>query len=134
MRVVVDTGVFSASVSRRRRQRFETQIALMAGNQVFLAGVTVSELRYGALVAGWDERRRERLEGSIQATTVVPVSDRLLTTIAELRFACRRSGHPLHEPVHANDLWIAASAIHIGAALLSADAIFANAPGLTLHA
>jgi len=93
VRIAVDTGVFSASISRRRRQRFETQIALMAGNQIVLAATTVSELRYGALVAGWSEARRERLEESIQATTVVPVSNKLLTTTAELRFACRRVGH-----------------------------------------
>ena len=51
MRLLVDTGVFSASLSRRRRPRFETQIGLMAGHQIFLAAITVSELRYGALVA-----------------------------------------------------------------------------------
>jgi predicted nucleic acid-binding protein len=103
VRVVVDTGVFSASLSRRRRPRFESQIGLMAGHQVFLAAVTVSELRYGALVAGWRQARRDRLNESIQATTVVPVSDRLLSTVAELRFACRRTGHPLHDRAHAND-------------------------------
>ena len=51
MRVVVDTGVFSASLSRRRRAQFETHVQRMAAQQVFLAAVTVSELRYGALVA-----------------------------------------------------------------------------------
>lgn len=51
MRVVVDTGVFSASLSRRRRARLEAHVRLMTGHQVFLAAVTVSELRYGALVA-----------------------------------------------------------------------------------
>lgn len=133
MRVLVDTGVFSASLSPRRRERFEPQIALMAGNQIFLAAVTVSELRYGALVAGWGDARRERLEESIHAATVVPVSDKLLTVSAELRFACRSAGHPLHERSHANDLWVAASAVHIGATLLTADRIFISAPGLFLH-
>lgn len=133
MRVVVDTGVFSASLSRRRRQRFEAQIALMAGHQIFLAAVTVSELRYGALVAGWGEARRNRLDESIAVTTVVPVSDRFLWALAELRFACRRAGHPLHDRAHANDLWIAASALHIAAPLLTADKVFSNTPGLTLH-
>lgn len=133
MRVVVDTGVFSASLSRRRRPRFEAQIGLMAGHQIFLAAVTVSELRYGALVAGWGEPRRNGLDESIQATTVVPVSDRFLSTLAELRFACRGAGHPLHDRAHANDLWIAASALHIGAPLLTADNVFSNTPGLTLH-
>jgi len=133
VRVVVDTGVFSASLSRHRRPRFETQIGLMAGHQIFLAAVTVSELRYGTLVAGWGNARRDRLDGSIQATTVVPVSDHLLSTAAELRFACRRMGHALHDRAHANDLWIAASAIHIGAALLTADKVFSDTPRLTLH-
>jgi tRNA(fMet)-specific endonuclease VapC len=104
----------------------------MAGNQVFLAAVTVAELRYGALVAGWEANRRTRLEESIQATTVVPVTDNLLTRVAELRLGCRRAGHPLVDRTHASDLWIAASAIHIGAPLLTADEIFDNAPGLTL--
>jgi predicted nucleic acid-binding protein len=93
----------------------------------------VSELRFGALVAGWGEARRDRLEQSIQATTVVPVSDRFLSTVANLRFACRRAGHPLHDRPHANDLWIAASALHIGAPLLTADKVFSNTRGLTLH-
>jgi integrase len=32
-RQTFDTGIFSASISRRRRRRFESQIALMARNQ-----------------------------------------------------------------------------------------------------
>jgi predicted nucleic acid-binding protein len=132
VRIVVDTGVFSASISRRRRQRFEPKIAQMAGNQIFLAAVSVSELRYGALVAEWGPSRRQRLERSIEATTVVPVSDGLLTTVAELRLACRQLGHPLHARSHTSDLWIAASAVHIGAPLLTADDVFADTPGLRL--
>jgi tRNA(fMet)-specific endonuclease VapC len=133
VRILVDTGVFGASISRRRRARFGTQVGLMAGHQLFVAAVTVAELRYGALVAGWVEQRRQRLEQSIAATTVVPVSDALLTATAELRHTCRQAGHALHEPVHANDLWIAASAVHIGAPLLTADAVFDHVPGLRLH-
>jgi predicted nucleic acid-binding protein len=35
--------------------------------------------------------------------------------------------------VHANDLWIVASAVHIGAPLLTTDAVFDDVPGLNLH-
>ena len=133
MRILVDTGIFSASVSRRRRARFEAEVGLMAGHQIFLAAVTVAELRYGALVAGWGDQRRQRLEQSIAANTVVPVSNALLTAVAELRHACRRVGQALHEPVHANDLWVAASAAHIGARLLTADSVFDDVPGIALH-
>lgn len=105
----------------------------MAGHQVFLAAITVSELRYGALVAGWGETRRRQLDDLIQMTTVVPVSDGLLTTLADVRFRCRRAGHPLNDRAHANDLWIAASAIHIDAPLLTGDGVFVDTPGLSLH-
>jgi predicted nucleic acid-binding protein len=132
VRIVVDTGVFSASLSRRRRPALAAQVGLMTANQLFLAAVTVSELRYGALVAEWGESRRGRLEDSIRATTVVPVSDTLLTRAAELRYACRLAGHPLADRAHANDLWIAASAVHIGAPLLTADRVFEDIPTLTL--
>lgn len=85
MRLVVDTGVFSAAISRRRRQRFEAQVQLLTGNQLFLAAPTISELRYGALVAQWGDARRSRLDEAIRATTVIPVSDTLLTGTAQLR-------------------------------------------------
>lgn len=94
---------------------------------------TLCELRYGALVAGWAPPRRDRLEEAIRSTTVVPVTDALLTVMAELRHACRVAGHPLHDRAHANDLWIAASAIHVDARLLTADSVFSATPGLTLH-
>ncbi|MGH9250797.1 MAG: PIN domain-containing protein [Acidimicrobiales bacterium] len=132
MRLLVDTGVFSAALSRTRPAGYEPLVARIAGNQLFLAPQTVAELRYGALVAGWGRSRRQRLEAAIATATVVPVSDRLVTAVADLRFASRRAGHPLADRVHANDLWIAACAIHIGAALLTADRVFKDAPGLTL--
>jgi predicted nucleic acid-binding protein len=66
VRVVVDTGVFSASLSRLRRPNLEAVVALMAGNRIFLAAVTVAELRYGDLVAQWGRPRHDRLEGSIR--------------------------------------------------------------------
>jgi len=50
----------------------------------------------------------------------------------QLRHACRQAGHALHEPVHSSDLWIAASAIHIDAPLLTADTDFNDVPGLSL--
>ena len=67
----------------------DRQVTFLAGNQVFLAASTVAELRYGALLAEWGEPRRSRLEQAIEATTVIPVNDALLTTLAELRSIVR---------------------------------------------
>ena len=104
----------------------------MAGRSVFLAAQTIAELRFGALVAGWGGARRLRLETAMSATTIVPVTDALITEAAELRYECRSAGHPLAAESHVADLWIATSARHIGAPLLSADSIFDDAPGVVL--
>lgn len=135
MRLVVDTGIFSASLSRQPSPpRPPRGTRRTNGRQPDLPRRRhLSELRYGALVAEWGEPRRHRLEQSIKAITIVPVSDALLHTIAKVRYECRLAGHPLHDRTHANDLWIAASAIHIDAPLLADDNVFENTPGLTLR-
>jgi hypothetical protein len=51
--------VFSASLSPRRRLALEHQVRRMAGNQIFRAAVTTTELRYGALAAGWGANRAQ---------------------------------------------------------------------------
>ena len=132
MRLVVDTGVFSAALSRRRRPAFDRHVQFLVGQQLFLASVSVAELRFGALVAEWGDARRERLERAVRSTTVVPVTDDLLTLMAELRYACRKVGHPLGDRAHGNDLAIVATAVQIGAALVTADRVFEDVPGLSL--
>jgi predicted nucleic acid-binding protein len=130
VRLVVDTGVFSASLDPSRRLRLASHVRHLDGNQLFLAAATVAELRFGALLAEWGERRRQLLEARMASATVIPVTDPLLTTVAELRLACRSAGHPLADRIHTNDLWIAASAVHIDAPIVSADEIFRDVPGL----
>jgi tRNA(fMet)-specific endonuclease VapC len=132
VRLVVDTGVFSAALSRRPRPELQSAVTRLTGNQLFLAVQTVAELRYGALVAGWAARRRARLEAAIAATTVLPVTDDLIDAVARLRYECRIIGHPLADRVHHGDLWIAATAIDAGAPLVTADRVFSGVPGLPL--
>jgi len=72
------------------------------------------------------------MEAAIGSTTVVPVTDALLTAIAELRHACRLIGHPLAARAHSSDLWIAATAVHVRASLVTADRIFDGTPDLDL--
>ena len=130
MKLLVDTGVFSGALSRKRRPEFEPLVARLPGNQLNLAAQSVAELRYGVLVAGWGGARAARLERAIETTNVIQVSDALVTTVAQFRFACRAVGHPLGNPVHHEDLWIAATAVHVGATLVTVDGVFEDAPGL----
>jgi hypothetical protein len=130
--LVVDTGVVSALLSKQVQPHLAPAVAKATGQRFLLAPQTVAELRYGALSAGWAGRRQARLEAKIAESTVVPVTDRLLHRIAEVRLACQQIGHPLADRVHSNDLWIATCAIHVGVALLTADNIFQRVPGLQL--
>jgi predicted nucleic acid-binding protein len=52
--------------------------------------------------------------------------------VAALRLACRTIGHPLADRAHANDLWIAATAVHLDVPLLTADRVFESTPRLQL--
>ena len=52
------------------------------------------------------------------------------SAVAQLRFRCRTVGHPLGSVAHHSDLWIAATAIHIGAQLVTVDGVFGDVPGL----
>lgn len=126
------TQASSAPLCRADGGRASKLVTRMVGNQTFVAPQTVAELRFGALVAGWGEFRRRRLEQAIAATTVVPITDELLTGVTRLRYNCRQRGHALANKAHVNDLWIAACAIETDLALLSADSIFHDVPGLTL--
>jgi predicted nucleic acid-binding protein len=63
-----------------------------------------------------------RSEGWYATSRPSPTSGSLVANI----------GHPLADRVPGNDLWIAASAVHIDAALLTADNVFAGAPGPTV--
>lgn len=132
MKLVVDTGVFSAALSRRRRPSFERHVNTLAGHQLFLSVVTVAELRFGAMVAEWGQPRRAQLEVAIATATVVPVTDAFITRLATTRATCRRIGHPLWEPIHSNDLWVAVTALHLQSPLVTADHVFDDVPGLSV--
>ncbi len=132
-RLVVDTGVFSASLSRRFRPQFEPHLKALVGSRVLLATQSVAELRYGALVAGWGDPRNLRLEIAIAAARVIPVTEALVDEVARLRFECRKKGHPLQSEAHTADLWIAATARHVNTPLLTADHLFDGVPGLHLE-
>ncbi|MGI9033407.1 MAG: PIN domain-containing protein [Acidimicrobiales bacterium] len=93
----------------------------------------MTELRFGALRAGWGELRLRRLERSLAGLDVIQTSETLIERCAELRDEAGRTGHPLHQKVHEADRWVAATALVLGLELVAGDAIFEGVLGLTLH-
>jgi predicted nucleic acid-binding protein len=95
--------------------------------------MTVTELRYGALKAGWGELRRRRLERSLADLATIQTSDELMARCAALRNQTEAVGHALGQKVHEADRWVAATTLELGLQLVSGDAIFDDVPGLDHH-
>ena len=131
--VVVDTMVVSALVNAGRdpgrAARWRTAID---GRSIVVSFVTVTELRFGALKAGWGEIRRRGLERVLARLVVVQPDDDLMRVCAQLRADSWRSGHALGNKVHEADRWIAATAMILGIELVTGDEVFRNVPGLVL--
>ncbi len=131
--VVLDTMAMSAIVNEARRPDLATRYrSVIAGRAILISVITVSELRYRAIVAEWGEFRRRGLEREIARATAVEADDTLATTSAELKAACRAVGHALAQKVHDADRWIAATAIVRDLDLNSDDVVFEQVPGLSL--
>ncbi len=130
--VVVDTGVFSAGLSRRRNDLVAAYAEHLQGRVLVIAPQTVAEMRFGALAARWGAGRIAELERRVALARIAVIDDALIWTHARLRVDCRAAGHALAQPTHAADLWVAATAVHLGIPLVSHDQVFARTPGLDL--
>ncbi len=133
--VVVDTMVVSAVVnSSRRPEPAASYRSLIADRLVVVSFATVTELRYGAIKAGWGQLRRRGLERDLSRFVIVQPDDTLMAVCADLRARREASGHGLGQKIHEADRWIAATAIRLELALITDDAVFRDTPGLTVLA
>jgi len=111
--VVVDTMVVSALVNAGRDPGTATRYrSVIDGRTVVVSFVTVTEMRFGAIKAGWGEIRRRSLERVLAQLVVVQPDDDLMLTCAELRATClalarrsvrsstRRTGKSQRPPCH----------------------------------
>ena len=129
--VVVDTMVVSSIVNAVRQPGLAADYrALIAGRPTLVSFATATEMRYGALKAGWGELRRRGLERDLERFTIVQPDDRLIQVCAELRASCEQAGHALGQKIHEADRWIAASAVRLGVELVSDDSVFTDVLGL----
>jgi predicted nucleic acid-binding protein len=87
--VVVDTMAVSALMNASRNpQRAAAYRRAINDDSVLVSFVTITELRFGALRAGWGELRRRGLERDLARLVVVQPDDQLMRTCAEIRASC----------------------------------------------
>jgi predicted nucleic acid-binding protein len=104
--VLLDTDVFSFLMKEG-----DTRAALyrphVKGKTIALSFVTVGELYVWTIRRRWNARRIASLEQRLKAAVILPYDLDLCKTYGKLRAATLDKG----QPVAANDLWIAASAV-----------------------
>lgn len=110
---VVDTDVWSYLYKGRHEAKLYEPHLL--DNILVISFQTQAELLRWAFAARWGERRREHLESRIQNCIILHSSDTLSLRWAEAMESARRNGHP----ISAADAWIAATAMHIDAPLIT---------------
>lgn len=94
--------------------------------------VVVAEMRFGADVANWGERRTASMERLIKRTEIAPPLPTVVGAYVDLRSWCVRTGHGLGAKDHEADRWVAAVALAGGIPLATDDGIFDNVNGLIL--
>jgi len=127
--VVLDTDATSWLLDPRPLPQAEATRAFVGSRARVVSFVTVTELRYGDLRAGWGELRLRRLERSLGDLDVIQTNESLIKRCAALRNEAGRMGHPLDQKVHDADRWVAATALVLGLELVAGDGIFEGIPG-----
>lgn len=131
---MIDTMAVSALINPDRWSPEASEFRDLIGERVTLVSfVTVTELRYGALKAGWSELRRRGLERDLDRFTIVQPDDDMMQVCAALRVRCERVGHGLGQKIHEADRWIASTALRLQIPLVSDDSIFVGVDGLLLE-
>jgi predicted nucleic acid-binding protein len=129
---LVDTNIVSAAM--RDEIDLETWLdSLAEGSRLITCTIVRGEILFG--IARLPEgRRRIDLERKAQqvfaALPCEPIRKETGDRYAEVKAACQRKGLPLDE----NDLWVAATALALGATLVSRDSDFAQVDGLAVTA
>jgi predicted nucleic acid-binding protein len=77
--------------------------------------MNLAELNYWALRRRWGPATVARLEAFLTQFAVIPPDHDLCQLWAEVTNACRKVGRP----IQAADAWVAATALHLGAPLLT---------------
>jgi len=125
--VLLDTDVFSMFYRRDARSlRYDEDVR---NKTPCLSFASVAELRFGAIAAGWGQRRRGQLEGAIARAVVLPADDSVTLWWAQVKAARQRVGRL----ISSEDCWVAAAALRHDLPLLTHNATdYLDIPGLKL--
>lgn len=124
--------IASAWLGTRQSERQARWAPILEPARWVLPFPVVAEMRFGAEVAAWGDRRRNVLGTLIERSAVIPPLESVIDAYVELRSECTKQGHGLAAKDHEADRWIAAVSLAGNLPLASEDSIFEDVPGLAL--
>ncbi len=131
MLFLLDTNAFSDLM--REHPKLDTRLAtLPSTDRVVICSVVRGEIRYGIERLPQSKRRQELETKATKLFAVLPCEPVLEAAgdhYAKIKLARQQKGLTLDE----NDLWIAATALALGAVLVSRDSDFQQIDGLTVN-
>ncbi len=128
MRYLLDTHIVIAALKGLPsvRRKLET----IPISDLVLSRVVLGELEVGADKSAHPEKNRARLAALIEGIAVAPLSTETALCYGRIRAALERQGMP----IGANDLWIAAQALALGAVVVTDnESEFSRVAGLGLE-
>lgn len=122
--ILLDTNAYSAFMLGAS----EVVEILAQADTLYVNSVVLGELLGGFAVGSREAKNRSELARFLASprVAVLPLTAITADSYALIHASLRRKG----QPIPSNDLWIAASALEHGAALLTRDAHFAQIEGL----
>jgi len=96
---------------------------------LFVPVITLGELRFGALKSVRVEENLRRIEGFAAESNVLDCDEEAAWLYGEIKDDLRRKGRPVPE----NDVWIAATALRHGLALVTRDSHFEHVDKLRVE-
>ena len=125
---LLDTNIVIAALKGREEVRLHLEAEELSALR--LSEIVLGELAFGAEKSAYSERNRARVAALAQRLLLVGIDHDTTRHYAQIRALLERSG----TPIGANDTWIAAQALTIGATLVTDnEREFARVPGLTLE-
>ena len=113
MLYLLDTNIVIAAVKGVPSVRSRLELVLAV--DVVLSPVVLGELHFGIEKSSYPERNRAKLEKLIEGFPVVPLDFAASRTYGQICKELERVG----QPIGANDLWIAAQAMALGAKMVT---------------
>ncbi|MET2832576.1 type II toxin-antitoxin system VapC family toxin [Mesorhizobium shangrilense] len=125
---LLDTNIVIAAL--RGHEEVSKRLELEDLSAVRLSAIVLGELEFGAEKSAYGERNRARLSTLTGRMLLVGVDHVTTRHYGQIRALLERQG----TPIGANDTWIAAQALSIGATLVTDNVReFSRVPGLGLE-